>query len=75
MWCEKEQDVIGEGGQHFLGTDNLVLTPGDKHSTVQCKHRSRSGHGLQGMTKTTKHPQRPLTHFNKGLKEQTIHDN
>lgn len=27
-------------GQHFPGTENLVLALGDKHSTVQCKHRN-----------------------------------
>lgn len=42
--CGKEV-VAGEGGnvkvgQHFAGTNNLVLDPRDKHSTVQCKHRN-----------------------------------
>lgn len=42
---EKEQDVAGEGdcreiGQHFSGTNILVLLPGYKHSIAQCKCRS-----------------------------------
>lgn len=39
---KKEQDVAGkwehmEAGQPFSGTDILVLAPGDKSRTVQCK--------------------------------------
>lgn len=44
---EKERDVAGERshgeiGQHFCGTNILVLVPTDKHNIVQQRHRNEN---------------------------------
>lgn len=50
--CYKAQDVAGkwdhmEVVQPSSGKHILVLVPGDKHSTVQCKHTNEVGMQVQ----------------------------
>lgn len=49
MWgqrsiVEKKQGIVGGGphevGQHFARTKVLVLASGDKHNTIQYRHRN-----------------------------------
>lgn len=66
--------MTGEGshaqvGHHCFGTNMLVLVPGGKHNALQQKAWTEGQ--SQDHTRATK----PLMHFQKELKEWTVHGN
>lgn len=79
---DQEETVTGEGvhvegEQHFSGTYILLLVPGKKHNAGHQKGtiEARKREWTAGQDQDHSRGLTPLTHFHKGLKEQTVHDN
>ena len=78
----EETDVAGEGGhtgvgQHFPVTSGLfcLLEISTTKYIVSSEKSQVVGKSSKGRNKTTKDPQSPSINFQKGLEEQTAHDN
>lgn len=62
------------GKQLISGSRNLILAPGDKPNTILCKQRNEVEKQTWTVcrVKIIREQQRPPTHFQKSLREQSI---